>query len=90
MKLSNLGLPTLNVAMMTEQLVVAKRAVPFQPFTIHLIEGPPVKVTHPEFVLLTHRGKTVVVNTPDDRLRIIDTSLIDQLTYSRKPPRRKK
>jgi len=68
----------------------AQHAKPFLPFTIHTADGDRIHVTHPECILLARKGRTVVVNTPDDRLRIIDTLLITQLSFEEETPRKKR
>lgn len=77
--------------MMTAQPIRdAQHAHPFKPFTIHIADGKTVEVTHPECLLLTHKGRTVVVNTPDDRMEIIDMLLIARLTVHEQPQGKRK
>jgi hypothetical protein len=70
------------------EILSAKRAQPFQPFTIHLTDGRRVIVDRADCFILGHRGRTLVVNTRDDRLRLIHVSLIEKLTpRSKRRPR---
>lgn len=72
--------------MLTSQpLKDAQHVQPFKPFTIHMADGKSVGVTHPECMLLTHKGRTVVVNTPDHRMEVIDVLLIARLSFNNEP-----
>jgi hypothetical protein len=79
-----------NAKGLKDQLVTAKRAEPFRPFTIHLTDGKRLIVDRADCFILGRRGRTVAVNTRDDRLQLIDVSLIAKLTTRRKPAGRKK
>lgn len=76
--------------MTAEPIREAQHAKPFLPFTICTADGDRIQVTHAECILLSRKGRTVVVNTPDDRLRIIDTLLITQLVFDEETPRKKR
>jgi hypothetical protein len=54
-------------------------AEPFQPFVIHLADGPNIPVISPEFISTVPSGRTVVVSDADDRLHIIDLLLVTEL-----------
>lgn len=54
-------------------------AEPFQPFTIHLADGRSVPVVHPEYLITSPQGRTVVVYQPDDAMNIIDVRLVTDL-----------
>ena len=72
--------------MMTPQPILdAQHIQPFKPFTIHMADGKTVDVTHPECMMLTHKGRTVVVNTPDHRMEVIDVLLIARLSVDNAP-----
>jgi hypothetical protein len=62
------------------EILSAKRAQPVRPFTIHLTDGKRVSVDRADCFILGRRGRTLAVNTRDDRLQLIDVSLIAKLT----------
>lgn len=68
--------------MTTQQLRDMLQAVPFRAFTIHLADGRHVPVEHPEFVLISPSGRTMIVYLPDDSFNIIDLLLITDLAVS--------
>ena len=72
-----------------KQLLSAKRAEPFRPFTVHFKDGERLTVGHSDCFILGHRGRTLVQSTRDDRLRLIDVSLIENLTPRGKPRRKR-
>jgi hypothetical protein len=65
--------------MTTQQLHAMLRAVPFQPFDIHLADGRAVPVRHPELVLVTPGGRTIGVASMDDAIEILDLLLVTSL-----------
>jgi hypothetical protein len=77
----------------TSQLRAVQQAMPFRPFTLELADGSRVDVPHPELLLITPGGRTVVVATGDDAVKIIDlllVSAIDVRNGARKRPRKRK
>ena len=55
-------------------------AAPFRPFIIHLADGKTIPVVHPDFVLVTGKGRTAIISRPqDDWFAIFDLLLISQL-----------
>lgn len=64
----------------TNELIAAKCADPFRPFTVHLQDGERLIVDRADCFNLGHRRRTLALNTLDDRLRLIDGSLIEKLT----------
>jgi hypothetical protein len=66
--------------MTIEQVQKAYRATPFKPFTLNLADGRSVTVRHPEFMMMTPGGRTVVVATGDDSVEIIDLLLVTSLS----------
>jgi hypothetical protein len=65
--------------MTTERVRAHYMARPFQPFAIHLADGGQINVPHPEFMLISPSGRTVVVTQPDDTFNIIDLLLVTDL-----------
>jgi len=78
-----------NAKGLEDQLVTAKRAEPFRPFTVHLNDGEKLIVDRADCFILGHRGRTLVLNTRNDRLRMIDVLLIEKLTPHGKPRRKR-
>jgi hypothetical protein len=72
--------------MTSEQVKKAHQMRPFRPFTLHLADGTSVDVTHPEAMLRTQSGRTVVVNTAGDEIEIIDLLLVTKLTLHNGSP----
>ena len=65
--------------MTIQQLRELRNAQPFQPFVIHLADGRQVPVQHPEFIMWSPSGRTVVVYQADDSMNIIDLLLVTDL-----------
>ncbi|HSU85971.1 MAG TPA: hypothetical protein VLI42_04495 [Chthoniobacterales bacterium] len=58
----------------------ALNAAPFGRFIIHLADGRSIPVVHPDFVLVTGKGRTAIISRPeDDWFAIVDLLLISQL-----------
>jgi hypothetical protein len=68
-----------NAGMTGERLRNLWKAEPFRPFIIHLADGRRVPVKHPEFLMPSPSGRTVVVSQADDSLNIIDLLLVTDL-----------
>jgi hypothetical protein len=66
--------------MTIEQLDNLHQARPFRPFTIHLADGTKHRVVSPEFLSRTPAGRTIVVNSGDDAVAIIDLLLVTKIT----------
>lgn len=62
--------------MTVQEVKAAKNAVPFGPFRIHYPGGPPVEVTHPDFMSFSTTGRVAYVSLPDYRLVRIGVALI--------------
>ena len=56
------------------------RAIPFQPFDIHLADGRTVTVDHPELMAIYPSGRTIAVFV-DDRFEVIDLLLVISLKH---------
>ncbi|MFI5458856.1 MAG: hypothetical protein ACHRXM_25795 [Isosphaerales bacterium] len=63
-----------------EQLRNATHAVPFQPFTVHLVDGRSYLVKHPDFIALPAppRGRDLTVHD-EDGPHWIDLNLVVEL-----------
>ena len=58
----------------------ALSAAPFRRFIIHLADGQTIPVVHPDFVLITGRGRTAIISRPeDDWFAIVDLLLMSHL-----------
>jgi hypothetical protein len=65
--------------MTTQQLHAMLRAAPFQPFDVYLANGKAIPVRHPELVLVTPGGRTIVIASEDDAVEIVDLLLVTSL-----------
>jgi len=65
--------------MTIEQLRQMSAARPFRPFRLHLADGRSLDVDHPEFLMQSRSGRTVVVSKPDDTFEIVDLLLVTSL-----------
>ena len=62
--------------MTIEQLRKVHKTRPFVPFTIYLADGRSHAVSHPESMMFSQSGRTVVISCPDDTFDIIDLLLV--------------
>jgi len=62
-------------------------AKPFQPFTIHLVDGRHIPVVHRDFVMLSPSGRTAIVYQLDDDFDVIDILLVTALEVMLHPSR---
>ncbi len=65
--------------MTVEQLKNVHGAKPFRPFTVHMGDGRSFRVDHPEFLLRSPSGRTIVVHQPDDSFSVLDLLLVTEL-----------
>ncbi len=65
--------------MTSAQFKAVLGASPFQTFDFQMADGRSIRVTHPELVLVTPGGRTVVVAVADDAIEIIDLLLVTSL-----------
>jgi hypothetical protein len=68
--------------MTTEQFRAILRQQPFRPFTIRMADGRAFDVVHPDFVALSHSGRTVIVTQPDENFSVLDLLLMSELQVS--------
>jgi hypothetical protein len=68
--------------MTTEQLRRYKDARPFRPFDIFMADGRRLTVPHPELIMLSPSGRTIIVGMPDDTFEIVDLLLVTSLKVS--------
>ena len=76
--------------MQAKQLREVHQARPFQPFTLCLADGKEVSVDHPELLMITPGGRTVVVAVNDDAVKILDTLLITSIELNGRKPRQRR
>jgi len=63
--------------MVAEELRELLRAGPFRPFTVYLPNDRSFSVRHPDFAVLTPRGRTLIVlHDGDEAFDILDVPLI--------------
>ena len=77
--------------MTIDQLREVHKARPFQPFTLHLADGRPIRVPHPEFLAyFSPRARTVSVAISEHAFEIIDLLLVVSIELGNGKPRRRK
>ena len=68
--------------MKLDRLRDAMHAAPFQPFIIHIADGNPARVPHPDFIAPLG-NRTAIVTSPSENVkpsyRLIDIPMITQL-----------
>lgn len=62
--------------MTQEMLKKAWKAEPFEPFRIRTADGREYNVPHPDFIMLSPSGRTVVVADSDETFEMIDLLLV--------------
>ena len=67
--------------MTIEQLRNAYQAKPFHAFVLHLADGREIPVKHPDFIIASPSGRTIIVYQPDDSFNIIDLLLVTDLEF---------
>jgi len=65
--------------MTVEQLREMSGARPFRAFRLHLADGRALDVDHPEFLMPSRSGRTIVVSKPNDTFEIVDLLLVTSL-----------
>jgi hypothetical protein len=68
-----------NCVVTTEQLRNLWKTEPFRPFVIHLADGRQLQVRHPEFLLLSPSGRSIILYQPDDSFNVVDLLLVTDL-----------
>lgn len=76
--------------MTLNQLRAVHQAKPFRPFTLQLADENEAHVRHPELMLLTPGGRTIVVATSDEDIQIIDSLLVTAIRLGDGRARRRK
>ena len=72
--------------MTLEEFKGTLEAQPFQPFTLRLPDGRSLPIQHRDFVLISPKGRTVVVYQPDGAFNIVDLMLVSDLHVSPNTP----
>ena len=68
--------------MTIEQLRNVHQARPYRPFTIHMADGRALHVPHSEFLSHSASGRTVIVYHDDEKFRIVDLLLVNEVEVS--------
>ena len=76
--------------MTVEQLKQVWKADPFRTFRIHLADGRNIEVNHRDFLMLSPKGRTMIVYQPDESFNVIDLLLVTDLEVSNGKSRRSK
>jgi hypothetical protein len=74
--------------MTIEQLRRAYEARPFKAFTLRTAGGRRYHVPHPEFLMITPPGRTIVVAHLDGTVEVLDLLLVESLHYGNGRSRR--
>jgi hypothetical protein len=72
--------------MTIEQFRATLHRQPFRPFTIRMADGRTFEVHHPDFVALSHSGRTVIVSHPDETYSVLDLLLMTELQVTNGQP----
>ena len=70
------------------EIRTALKAKPFRPFTLRTADGDTFHVSHPESMLMTPNGRTLVLVTPKSDLEIIDTIMLVSVNVNGRRTRR--
>ena len=62
-----------------EQIRRYFEATPFVPFRVHMASGKSADVPNPDFMHLSHTGRWLMVDRPDDTVEMIDVLLVTSL-----------
>ena len=71
--------------MTPDQLRGVHRAVPFRPFTIRMADGRAFHIPHPDFLLITPAGRTVVAVDQNGVAHILDLLLMTEIETDTAP-----
>ena len=64
--------------MTTDALIEHWRTKPFNPFAIHMADGRSIRLSHPEYMIMSPTKRTVVVYERGDVFRVLDIRLITE------------
>jgi hypothetical protein len=70
--------------MITKSLREMWRATPFVPFDIHMADGRKFHVPHPDFLLISPRGETIILVDDDEYPHSLSPLLIVSASPSRR------
>jgi hypothetical protein len=65
--------------MTIQQLRAAHKAIPFQPFTVHMADGRSFRVPHPDFLFMSPTVRTVIICQEDDEFSILYLLLMTEI-----------
>jgi len=68
------------LAMVIESIREFNRAVPFVPYEIHMASGERYEVPHPDFIVVSPKGRYVIVVDARDRPHHLNAILIERAT----------
>ena len=70
------------IAVTVNQIRKALETRPFKPFVLLITGGREYCVPHPEFLMITPPGRTIVVADRDGAVEIIDLILVESLHFT--------
>jgi hypothetical protein len=66
--------------MTSQELRAALQALPFRPFTVHMVDGRSFEVRHPDFLLVGPNGRTAYIFAPSGaEFSILDVMLMTEI-----------
>jgi hypothetical protein len=76
--------------MVIESIREFNRAVPFEPYKVHMVSGERYEVPHPDFISVSPRGSYVVMIDAKNRPHHLSALLIERASpLKRRRPRRR-
>jgi hypothetical protein len=67
--------------MTSNEIRAAVRSEPFRPFVMRTTGGREYTVHHPEWVMLSPSGRTLVVVGSDDAFAVVDVLMIESINF---------
>ncbi len=67
--------------MNSNEIRAAARSEPFRPFVMRTTGGREYTVHHPEWVMLSPSGRTLVVAGSDDAFAVVDVLMIESINF---------
>lgn len=69
--------------MTSDRIRAALRAEPFRPFVLRTTGGRDLNVAHPELLILSPNGRTLVLFGNDDQMDIVDVLMVESIHVGR-------
>ena len=72
--------------MTLEELRAWRDTSPFRPFTIRVADGRSFRVRHRDYLLVSPRGRTIIVCNDDETCNVLDLLLVTELSVEAPAP----